>query len=138
MTAAKRGFAAVIIDCPSPLDDRCAAILAAVATPVLVSTPEAPSIIAWRRLKHLVPAHSKIVPSQISTRSEIAQADIARLTGLEGFPSVRQDTAIVVPLINLGRTLFDLPPGKKRLPVKLPAVAQDVIRLARRLMGTAN
>lgn len=126
----KRGFAAVIIDCPSPLDDRCAAILGEVATPVLVATPEAPSIIAWRRLKHLVPANSKIVPSQISTRSEIAQADMARLTGLEGFPSVRHDSATVVPLINLGRTLFDV--TKQR---KLPAVTQDVIRLARRLMG---
>lgn len=137
LRVARRAFAAVVIDCPHPLDERCAALLEEAGAPVLVSTPDSPAVITWRRLRHLVSGsmeRARVVASQVTPKAEISPRDLAGLVGLPLAGEVRLDAATLAPLANTGRSLFEQPAGNGRAQRPAP-VAQDVLRVTRELLG---
>nr|PZN68800.1 MAG: hypothetical protein DIU55_13700 [Bacillota bacterium] len=134
---AQRAYKAVIIDAPPVSDERCEAVLRAASRPLLVATPDALSVFAWRRLHPLVGdlgGRAGLVLNQVTVKAEFSAQELVEWTRLPLIGQVRYDPALVGPLVNTGRTLLEARSGR-RFEVRPPGIIRDVVRLAHQLLG---
>lgn len=134
---AQRAYRAVIVDAPPLYDERCEAVLRAATRPLLVATPDALSVFAWRRLHPLVGdlgGRAGLVLNQVTIKAEFSAQELVEWTRLPLIGEVRYDPALVSPLINTGKTLLEARSGR-RFEIRPPGIIRDVVRLTHQLLG---
>jgi pilus assembly protein CpaE len=132
---ARASYSAIFIDGPSLLDERSVALLEEATTALLVITPDTPTVWAWRRVANLPGRrHSKmeLVINQVTPKAELTFRDLVKLTGLRYMAEIPYDPALVMPLVNTGKSLFHT--GNPKLRGRPPALAKELVRLADHLL----
>ncbi len=134
---AQRSYRAVIIDCPPLHDERCLALLGVATRPLLVTTADAPSIFAWRRMYPLVGnmgGRAGLVINQSTPKVEFGVKELTEWMQLRLAGEVRLDPSLAMPLANTGKSLLDLKGGRS-LIARPPGLVKDVARLAKQLLA---
>lgn len=128
----RRLFDAVVVDCPSHLDENTQAVLALADPVLLIATPDALSIPPLQRALGQLESRGvldrrrvRLVVNRVSGSTDVQPADLSSLSGLPLAGTVRSDFRHLQPVVNRGRSLVTAG----------VALARDIAALARAVAG---